>query len=582
MGGVNSVPKKIDFICTVKYITTVQIKEYREISYKILIITVPVFLIQTNMSVSTFDDENSLTGEEREDIYNAVRDFAETYIEENAIAMSKPGFHESFLQELSTFIKVEGKQEGWYNPSSNHNNTKQSSDASSTIMKELEIMHGDGVNFNEDSVESTTHISNCEYDDSVSDTDDYWKNIAEDVCTEIYDVYNIPPREILSNTNANIVETHNHEKAYQEVRETLDYLSKVPVQKQRSDKWFEFRHGRFSASNLWKLFSTQAQYNSLIYEKCKPLDSTQFVGANSFDNGVSLDTRSPMSWGIKYEPLTLMLYEYIYKTKVKSDYGCIPHINPDIHIGASPDAINIDPQNPSKYGTMVEVKNIVQREITGIPSQEYWIQMQTQMECCNLQQCDFVETRFKEYENRDAFVQDESNDEREFRGAVLFMLPFEQQNTSLKSMYLYSPVEYHTVENIDTWIKKQETVHEDNYVVYNVRYWYLDQFSCTLIKRNETWFSSTIETIQNAWTTVELERKEGFEHRAPKKRNTKKNTLDNTPSKCMIEIPTIVVHKSAAGEDISRNDTNHLVRDSNHMHSINVIPDNVSLVKLDA
>ena len=66
---------------------------------------------------------------------------------------------------------------------------------------------------------------------------------------------------------------------------------------------------------------------------------------------------------------------------------------------------------------MVEIKNIVNREITGMPSEAYWIQMQIQMECCNIDLCDFIETRFKEYESEEAFY-NETNTEMN-RGIIL-------------------------------------------------------------------------------------------------------------------------------------------------------------------
>ena len=47
-----------------------------------------------------------------------------------------------------------------------------------------------------------------------------------------------------------------------------------------------------------------------------------------------------------------------------------------------------------RYGRLVEIKNIVNREITGIPKKEYWVQMQLQMEVTDLDECDFLETRF--------------------------------------------------------------------------------------------------------------------------------------------------------------------------------------------
>ena len=40
----------------------------------------------------------------------------------------------------------------------------------------------------------------------------------------------------------------------------------------------------------------------------------------------------------------------------------------------------------------VEIKNIVNREITGIPLEAYWIQMQVQMEVCDLD-LTFIESK---------------------------------------------------------------------------------------------------------------------------------------------------------------------------------------------
>ena len=46
------------------------------------------------------------------------------------------------------------------------------------------------------------------------------------------------------------------------------------------------------------------------------------------------------------------------------------------------------------------------RDITGIPKEEYWVQMQVQLETCDLEYCDFFETRFKEYVTADQYYED--------------------------------------------------------------------------------------------------------------------------------------------------------------------------------
>ena len=72
---------------------------------------------------------------------------------------------------------------------------------------------------------------------------------------------------------------------------------------------------------------------------------------------------------------------------------------------ASPDGINIKEGN-KRYGRMVEVKNPTTRELTGIPKKEYWIQMQLQMEVWDFDECDFLETVFKQYETKEEFLAD--------------------------------------------------------------------------------------------------------------------------------------------------------------------------------
>ena len=56
----------------------------------------------------------------------------------------------------------------------------------------------------------------------------------------------------------------------------------------------------------------------------------------------------------------------------------------------------------SRYTKLIGKKvllPIVNREIDVIPKKEYWGQMQLQMENCDLDECDFLETKFVEYDN---------------------------------------------------------------------------------------------------------------------------------------------------------------------------------------
>ena len=319
----------------------------------------------------------------------------------------------------------------------------------------------------------------------------------EDIYDEIYVYFNTiilcffeinvdyPPR---SSCQYTII---NNEDERDKITKQIGHLKSVDQPKQKTDEWYTYRHNMLTASTIWKIFGSEASINSIIYEKCNPLNTNR-VYSNS------------LVWGNMFEPVSIEFYENYYKTKI-DDFGCILH--PNLHmIGASPDGINVDP-NSSKYGTMLEIKNIVNRDIDGIPKEEYWIQMQIQMETCNLDVCDFLETRFKTYES----IEDFYHSSHEYKSVIL-----EFQNPEKQTEYVYIPF---NCENKGAFIletmkqKKDEKYHH----VRNL-YYYLDEYSCVTVRRNKKWFEEAKEYIENCWKTIETERETGYEHRKPKQK----------------------------------------------------------------
>jgi len=319
--------------------------------------------------------------------------------------------------------------------------------------------------------------------------------------------YDIPVRQ----STDNIFQIQKKTKTH--TQKILSDLNQQPAIKQRTKEWYEIRQTCFSASNIWKVFGSQSQQNSLIYEKCNSELSQKRT------KEVSNATNS-LNWGIKYEPISIQIYEHKNAgTKVKTDYSCIIHPAYPF-IGASPDGIVIFGE---KTGRMVEVKNIYNREITGIPLDEYWIQMQIQMETCDLDECDFLETRIKEYETEQAFYEDSL---AEYKGVILFFLPKPELNlpieTIIKSPFFeYMPL-YISLEkqNIQKWIEDMQEKFRSEYVLYETVYWRLDEYSCVLVERNPDWFSTVLPKIETTWKIVESERITGYGHRAPNRRNS--------------------------------------------------------------
>ena len=279
------------------------------------------------------------------------------------------------------------------------------------------------------------------------------------------------------------------------------YLQNLPQPEQRTEEWYVYRHNLLTASSLWKVFGTQSSQNQLIYEKCSPFVMYKNAPINS-----------PLHWGQKYEPVSTEFYKKLFNTEI-SDFGCIKHPKYPF-IGASPDGINTYISN-ARYGRMLEIKNIVNRVINGIPKMEYWIQMQLQMETCDLNECDFLETKFIEYNNEEEFLADgtftHSSDGKSKGIMILF-------SYNGKLHYEYAPLYISRNEYI---IWEENILHKnlEGEWIQNI-YWKLENYSNVLVLRNKLWFDAALPKIEVLWNTIEKERISGYEHRAPKKRKT--------------------------------------------------------------
>jgi putative phage-type endonuclease len=380
-----------------------------------------------------------------------------------------------------------------------------------------------------------------EFDETVLDS---IQELAENTLELYMDIHELPKRSEALSTPSPLSQTD-----IIKITEQINILRKIPQPIQRTPEWYEFRHNLITASNIYKIFGSDANVNSLIYEKCKPYIVEE--RANNYVN-----TSLPTHWGTKYETLSVMLYEYRFNTKIE-EFGCIPHQK--IHfIGASPDGINCDPSS-LLYGRMLEIKNIVNREIDGIPSEAYWTQMQIQMETCDLNECDFLETRFKEYLSEEEFWLDTSRNEGN-KGLVLY---FTRKDCIPDSpLYKFLPLNVGLDKsNISEWIETTKAELEEEFVLYEIQYWYLDEFSCVLVRRNRKWFTSALSKMQDIWKTIEKERVEGYEHRAPKKKQSK--IMDQN-----------AISENAVESDVLMNlDTNSKI--------VTIVPNSpISLVKL--
>lgn len=318
------------------------------------------------------------------------------------------------------------------------------------------------------------------------------------------------------------------------IEQKIQRLRGMPQPVQRTPEWYQFRWNLITASNAWKALETQSSINQLIYEKCQPLKPAQHP-----DEEVKMvNVNSPLHWGQKYEPLTVMIYEDTYNTTVE-DFGCIQHEQYSF-LGASPDGIIVD-KTSGRFGRMLEIKNVVSREITGIPKKEYWTQMQLQMEVCDLDDCDFLETKFTEYPDEASFLNDTCVTETGEQDLMLsadnkpkgIILYFHTKEGA--PFYSYKPLNIVDPDDVHEWEETELSKYESpqyNFTFLKFIYWKMEVISCVLIKRDRLWFKNNVQQIEKVWKIIEEERITGYEHRAPNRKHKK------DPSKPFVEQPS--------------------------------------------
>jgi len=457
------------------------------------------------MDTLVFEDEPSIFTEEHAvELVETALHLMEEFMSENPTAISEPNFHDILLEEIKEMFYVQMED----------------------------------------------HILDSEY-------------IEHDMNDLLEDAFNIyittfhPERSIIKNNDSEDLDeeyeevSEINEQESNIIEQKIQSLREIPQPVQRTPDWYRFRWNLITASNAWKAFESQSTINQLIYEKCQPLKD---INLEQMDEEVKMvNTNTTLHWGQKYEPLSVMMYEHSYNSKVE-DFGCIQHPVYKF-IGASPDGIIVKSET-GRYGRMLEIKNIVNREINGIPKKEYWVQMQLQMEVCDLDECDFLETKFTEYPDYQSYRNDSiisSFNGEEFNSYVTakdgsykgIIVHFYTSTGS--PHYEYMPLNLWTPDDISNWedsiIQKYES-EPYKYTFLKFIYWKLEKLSCVLVLRNKDWFKNNVGQLEKVWKIIEEERVSGYEHRAPAKR-TKKEQL---PFKPYVNEETCFLNSSTLGK----------------------------------
>jgi hypothetical protein len=170
------------------------------------------------------------------------------------------------------------------------------------------------------------------------------------------------------------------------------------------------------------------------------------------------------------------------------DTSCVSH---PVHsfLGASPDGIYFPPsKSDPRWGKLIEFKCPISRkfdETTPIPD-AYYHQMQMQMECCNIDECDYVEMRFATLTQTEWLA----NTVAPFKGRFAI---FDSGEVSYE-------------EDGDTnWKVNLKKKDEE----YRIVHWVLSNWRQANVKRDYTWMETHIGELTEVWNEVLQHRKNG-------------------------------------------------------------------------
>ena len=246
-------------------------------------------------------------------------------------------------------------------------------------------------------------------------------------------------------------------------------------QDQRTDAWHTTRGKMITASEVSKVWQTPASRMEVLLKK---LETAAAPSGNPIP---------ALIWGTRFEAVAKHLYEKETRCAIY-DVGCCVH---PVHsfLGASPDGLIVPlDDDPKRYGRLVEFKCPMSRPLKDKIPIEYFHQMQMQMECTGIDECEYVEFRFKQV------FYHEWTEWKEQKGIFL--------------VGVNGKVKYDHETN---W--SMEKVNEDDQFVY----WILTNVKKDFVAKDLEWLPSHLSELKAFWDEVVQHRENGTkpEHPTP-------------------------------------------------------------------
>jgi putative phage-type endonuclease len=263
---------------------------------------------------------------------------------------------------------------------------------------------------------------------------------------------------------------------------------------QRTNAWHAKRGEMLTASEIYKAVhdASLALKHEIVMSKLTPRQQQQ----SGFGP-------KALMWGTRFEPIA----KYIYTTYIQpgveiADTTCIPHRDHPF-LGASPDGILLTASKEDpRYGRLVEFKCPISRvfsDDTPIPS-TYYHQMQLQLECTDMKECDYVELKFNE----------------------VTYTEWLESTAQYKSWFAVAEdgrvVYRHISDTRDVATWRREMMPNLDTEWWTTVYWVFDKYRMSLVPRDYNWLPSNLSSFREIWDKIQTHRSAGTLPEHPKEK----------------------------------------------------------------
>ncbi len=302
---------------------------------------------------------------------------------------------------------------------------------------------------------------------------------------------------------------------------------------QRTPAWYIQASKVLTASEIGTLFGSPRARGQLVMSKAIPPTAEEIERRCSKQLTCPSEFMTPFDWGIRFEPVVKQIYELKQRCQI-ADLGRLVH-PVDQRIAASPDGLItvVEEDGSPRLGSLIEIKCPITRGI--IPNkvpEEYYNQMQLQLEVTGVPRCYYVEAKFRSRASKKVPV---AEGEAMAAGVLWLVEHLDPETGKETRRYVYGPVGAGQLEEPPCHL-----IGQHDAIIERVP-WELVGWHELEVQRSPSWWADMQAKLESFWADVEAARKGEFVVPAARARKVVAAVVSTEGAEdapCLIRLPS--------------------------------------------